>query len=209
MKIDINKSIKLIQDTFEKSIPSSKIVLVQKGFNYYVISGNNISKAKNNNKNNPEEINVINWFDDYWLYFEITFYNLEKESYQINLSISVFQGKTDDLKLQLFRAEWDNWEDNKTHPQPHWHIYPGKYNSDIFSDFETYIGLRKESEGGFSEFIETSQSTTLLEMTDFHFAINGQWAEKKGHIHKVENIDSLCDWITGLLGHIKEQLEYL
>ena len=47
-------------------------------------------------------------------------------------------------------------------------------------------------------------------MTDFHFAINGQWAEKKGHIHKVENIDSLCvldNWSFSTIP--KEQLEYL
>jgi len=43
----------------------------------------------------------------------------------------------------------------------------------------------------------------------FHFAMNGQWAERSGEIHKVNDNSSLINWFSGLIIHIEHELKYL
>src|SRR5680860_1703151 len=126
-----------LQNVFEVIFPDSKVHLIEIERFHFSTQSNNVSKAINNRKNSKEEVNVIYWFDEFWVYFDIKFIQSK-----IFLSLSVFQGSIDDdRKTQLFRAEWDNYDDNLEHAQPHWHIYPFKYNSQAYDDFETFIDL--------------------------------------------------------------------
>jgi len=209
-----------IENVFDVYFPESTVKLRQKDYGFYVISGDVLSNAINIIRNDREEINVLKWFNDFWIYFEIrfiptnvdenheNFIQIDDKYYQINLSLSVFQGVNSDLsKTQLFRAEWDNYGNNKKHPQPHWHIYPFKYDYKTYQDFETFMEIKDEP--GFEEFIELKTKQEIIDISNLHFAMNGQWSKNNGHIHFVENINELFNWMNGLLNHIKEQLEYV
>ena len=66
------------------------------------------SFALNRNKNNPEKVKVLQWFDDFWLLIEIRF--IENNTL---ISMSIFQGnEMDEIKNQLFRAEWDDYNNH-------------------------------------------------------------------------------------------------
>lgn len=187
----------------------------------FVISGNNSSTALNNHNGNLYEINVQNWFENFWLYLEINFVQYPVESkfsrggnkkeyfellnnnflkikdeyYNLFISLSIFQGGYNkEEKKQLFRAEWDNYENNEFHPQPHWHFYP-KENKTI--DFKA-----EDS----TDFI-VDDTKKEIDLKRIHFAMNGEWAQNGEHIHKINSSKALVNWLSGALKHIKEQLE--
>lgn len=205
--------------------------LNQKNFNSFIISGNYLTKAINNYDNRAEPINVLKWFDDFWLYVEINFIKveieaklrdainkedylsrlsesllrIEKHYFETTITLSVFQGAaSDDNKSQLFRAEWDNLLNNGTHPQPHWHIC-----SDFryIKSFENYVKMSDEGIA-FVDIINKEKSK-YIDLSRIHFAMNGQWSTKGGHFHKISDEDAIKYWFQGLLGHIKSQLEYV
>lgn len=193
----------------------------------YIISGSDLSFATNNHNGTYNQISVLKWFDDFWIYMEFNFKQIPVESkfskgfdkikyyellngnflkinneyYNLIVSLSIFQGGyTKEEKIQLFRAEWDNYEDNKSHPQPHWHFYTednklsettndSKFVLDDNIDFLNEIAPKK------------------FDLKRMHFAMNGQWAQNGHHIHKINNPTIVVNWISGLLRHIKEQLE--
>jgi hypothetical protein len=175
----------------------------------YVINGSN-STAINQKKNDKEKVNVLNWFDNFWLYVEIQFIlnqsKIKVEIPNIFFSLSVFQGSyEDEEKTQLFRAEWDNYiEESAKHPQPHWHIYTQYDKIELYENFEELI---KESGDSFNDFVKGKNDITPL--NKFHFAMNGQWADNNTDVHKISNESDLTNWFSGLLNHIKKELEYL
>lgn len=214
---------------------TTKLIFEKKGYGIFKISGRYLTDAINNRKNLKEPIKVLKWFDDFWLYIEIRFIKVsneykdwkkdkrdefvkmltnqfikfEEDFFQTSVTLSVFQGDDDDTKkTQLFRAEWDSFADNKIHPQPHWHVFPFKYDYKTTEDFETYMELYKEQD--FEDFIR-SENNKLADISKFHFAMNGQWTMNNGktHIHLIESDESLTNWIAGVLSHIKDQLEYI
>ena len=190
----------------------------------FIISGSYVSPALNNHNGTYEPINVIKWFKDFWIYIEINFkqvpveskfparfdksdkdayfeifnknyLKINKEYYNVIISISVFQGDYQkEEKKQLFRAEWDNYEDNKFHPQPHWHFYPDENTT---FDFETDDGI---------DFLE-DETKKEIDIKRIHFAMNGEWTQNGEHIHKINSSKVLVNWLSGALKHIKEQLK--
>lgn len=196
--------IKKIEDIASLYFLESAFKLNSKDYNIYKIEGN--SSAINNIRNDKQQINVLKWFKNYWAYFEMRI--IPNDEYPtIFLSISIFEGEADDdYKIQLFRAEWDNYEDNSEHPQPHWHFYP--FNS--FEEYDTFKELVNDTSGetdGFQNFVDGNAK--VVDLSKFHFAMNGQWYLQKGHISRIDNDSSLVNWISGVFGHMKYQLNYI
>jgi len=171
----------------------------------YRSTGNYTSKAINHNKNSNEEINVVKWFDDFWVYMEITFNPIDNKTVNTFFSLSVFEGSNDNnVKTQLFRAEWDTY-DNDHHPQPHWHFYSNGVFENIVKDFEAIID-QEQSE--FLEMIDKEKSKGI-ELKKMHFAMSALWNKNiDSHTHKISDDNELVKWYQGLLNHIKSQLEY-
>jgi hypothetical protein len=176
-----------------------------KHYTTYIISGDYLSKAINSHDNSKEEVNVIKWFADFWLYVEIRFQKTENSDFSIFFSLSVFQGEqTDSIKYQLFRAEWDNFDNNDLHPQPHWHFYSEPWMTESFNEILT---ITKESYN-FLDMINEKKSK-YIDLKRVHFAMNGQWSTMGSHCHRIKDEDTIRNWLQGLLGHIKSQLEYV
>ena len=229
----MNDLVKKLVDEISYHFENSTFQLHESSYNIFVVNGNYLSKAINIFKNQKIPVNALNWFDDFWIYFEINFAKIpleslpkkERESYElklqesnikikndyynVNVTLSVFQGEeTDDNKTQLFRAEWDNYDDNLFHPQPHWQINPFKYDIKTYETFEEWIGL--EVEDGFESSLEDKvKNNELIKINKFHFAMSGQWADNRSHIHKINSELILLNWLNGMLGHIKEQLKFV
>ena len=138
----------------------------------YVNSGNNISSAISVRKNDSQQVNVSNWFDDFWLYIELRYVPKSTKSKKvvpnIFFSLSVFQGEAYDVeKVQLFRAEWDNYETpSNYHPQPHWHFYTRK---DIEDLKKTFTELLDSPDDNFKDFIKSDKE--IVDIEKFHFAM--------------------------------------
>lgn len=178
--------------------------------NIYYSSSNNQSNARNIRKNDSTPINVINWFDDIWVFIEIKFIPTHNKRAFPNtiFSLSVFQGTADDdEKTQLFRAEWDNYQENKNgHSQPHWHIYTHKYKIKVHHDFEDFLELKKNDD----DFLSYKKNDKdLIDINKFHFAMNGQWSKNSSEFHSISEGNDLSNWFNGLLNHIKMELEYV
>lgn len=178
--------------------------------NIFYTSSNNQSCALNIRKNDKAPIKVINWFDDIWVYIEIKFVpDLKKRAFPYTyFSLSVFQGNIDDNdKTQLFRAEWDNYPDSeKSHSQPHWHIYPHKYKMKVHQNFEDFL-KHSEKDDDFHSYKKNEKD--LVDINKFHFAMNGQWSKNKSDIHSISERSDLTNWFNGLLNHLKIELEYV
>ena len=174
----------------------------------FIINGDNISKAISQKKNDNKTVNVLNWFDDYWLYIEIKFIPKSNKKSLPNtfFTLSIFKGNIDDeIKEQLFRAEWDNYENQSyKHPQPHWHIYTSNEKEELQQTVEEAIA---QTDDTFIDFIEDKNEFTNL--SSFHFAMNGQWSNKNTDVHKIENETDLINWFAGVLNHLKKELKYL
>jgi hypothetical protein len=178
----------------------STFILSPSSTNRFRITGNNISKAINNYNNSYEEINVIKWFDDFWIYINIKF-----ENHNTFISLSVFQGlENDNKKNQLFRAEWDDYNNpEEKHPQPHWHITS---NQAIENTFDEYANSFQEE--GFLETLKEEKSK-IIDVNKIHFAMNGNWINNEKEVHSLNDEVKIVKWFQGLLSHIKIQLEYL
>jgi len=177
--------------------------------NRYIISGSYMTKASNNHKNDKEEVNVLKWFEDFWLYIDIRFETSETNMPNTYISLSVFQGQdNDENKTQLFRAEWDNFDHDDRHPQPHWHIY-SEHNSKLIVKDKEFVELIKEDmdKEDFTNFLE--EPLKSIDIKRFHFAMNGDWANARTYAHKLIDKETIANWFRGLLDHIKYQLEYV
>lgn len=169
-----------------------------------------LSTAINIKKNNRNEVKVLNWFEDFWLYVKISYIPVPKPRKrkpvvpQIFFTLSIFQGNNEDNhKTQLFRAEWDNYEDTlKHHPQPHWHIYTNL--KDVPENFNDYLSSSSDS---FEKYIDSDNK--IMRLDKFHFAMNAQWSKNKSDVHRISNCSDLANWFDGLLGHMRKELEYV
>ncbi len=220
-----------------KGYVNNNLNFYRKSHLLYVITGSNVSLATNHRKNDKFPVKVLRWFDDFWLYIEISFskidieldawgkdkkdeylkfidnefIKIENNFYSIFFTLSVFQGMVeDDNKTQLFRAEWDNYKDifSDNHPQPHWHIFPHKYSNKVHADFEDFLGLTKNDED-FNKFKGNTTDLEVVEINRFHFAMNGQWSNNNTDVHKIKTENDLINWFEGVLNHIKKELEYI
>jgi len=197
-------------NAISKDYISSDFIFHKKESFLYVSSGNSISSAINVRKNNRQQVNVSSWFDDFWLYIELRYIpnstRSKKDIPNIFFSLSVFQGEADDIeKVQLFRAEWDNYEiPSNNHPQPHWHFYTRK---DIEDLKKTFTELLDSPDDNFEDFIKSNKE--IVDIERFHFAMNGQWFSNGSDVHKISSENELTNWFSGILNHIKKELEYL
>jgi len=190
---DINNSCRLF-------FSESTFFLRPSKTNRFMLTGSYSSSAINNHGNTSEEINVIKWFDDLWIYIEIKF-----ENQNTFISLSVFQGVDSDcVKHQLFRAEWDDYNnDEEKHPQPHWHITSNQGIEKTFvelaslDDADTFVNLLKE------------EKSKLIDVSKIHFAMNGNWINNESEIHSLDDKPKIINWFNGLFAHLKVQLEYV
>ncbi len=166
------------------------------------IMGNN-SLAYNRYPEGGEEVKVVKWFSDFWLFVDIQFLTPKG----IMISISVFQGdEFDNKKVQLFRIEWDDYEKgDDSHPQPHWHFLTNKLVEDNAKEFADLLG---EEANTLSTFIDETVSR-MVDLSKFHFALNADWANSTSHIHPINNEKKLSNWFGGLLGYLKKELQFL
>lgn len=76
---DLKKIISNLNENCKEYFPDTDFHLepVKLGNRRFIISGNNLTKAMNNYKNAQEPVNVLKWFDDFWLYVEIEFIKIE------------------------------------------------------------------------------------------------------------------------------------
>ncbi len=178
----------------------STFILSPSSTNRFKITGSYPSKAINNYNNIQEEINVIKWFDDFWIYINIKF-----ENENTFISISIFQGlENDERKNQLFRAEWDDYNNtDEKHPQPHWHITSNQAIENTFGEFAEIF-----KEDGFIDELK-NQKAKIIDINKIHFAINGNWINDEKEIHSLDNEIKIVKWFVGLLTHIKVQLKYV
>lgn len=169
--------------------------------NRFELKGNNISKALNNYKNGREEVSVLKWFDDYWVYLEIRFE--DKNSF---ITISIFQGDSNDnIKNQLFRAEWDDFNNpDEKHPQPHWHITSHQAIENTFAEL-----IEDDEEEGFAAIILNEEKSKIIDINRIHFPMNGNWMNDGGHIHLINDNVKMVKWFQGFFSTMREQLEYV
>lgn len=162
-----------------------------------------VSTAYNNYGNDGEQVNVVKWFKDFWLFVEIQFLNPTGAI----ISLSLFQGEeTDAHKNQLFRAEWDDYGDGvNAHPQPHWHVLTNKAIENTVSSFAEIIPEAKDT---FEEVLK-DEKNKALDLSSFHFAMHGDWVNNKSHVHLINNEQTLANWFGGLLGYLKTELEFV
>lgn len=162
---------------------------------YYRIDGT--SKAQNHKKNESLEVNVLPWFQDYWIFIEINF--ISETTF---ISISIFQGTNEnDKKHQLFRIEWDDYNNpEETHAQPHWHITTDKAISENFKEFS---GNQFEDSFLTYELVKSE----VIDIKNIHFSLNGNWHNNDTHIHKIDNEEKIIKWFQGLFSHLRDELE--
>jgi len=186
--------------------PESSFYLEPKSFYKYYSTGDYTSKAINHNKNSSEEINVVKWFDEFWIFIEISFNQSDKKTVNTFFSLSVFEGSSHEKsKIQLFRAEWDTYNNNLFHPQPHWHFYSHDGIENLVKDFADVINTEQ------SDFIQlvNKDKSKGIEINKMHFAMSALWNQEiDGHIQSISKDSDLINWYQGLLSHIKTQLEF-
>lgn len=165
----------------------------------FVMSDYN-SFAINNYRNEQRPVSVEKWFNDYWIFIEILFLNPKG----VRISISLFQGEANDSeKNQLFRAEWDDYGDNTlTHPQPHWHFLP---NKKIEKAVDSFAEMITEGET-FQQLLEENE---IIDLSTFHFAMNGDWNNSSKYIHTITNEKELSNWFGGLFSYLRTELKYI
>jgi hypothetical protein len=161
------------------------------------------SDAYDDYGNGGDSIKVVKWFSDYWLFVEIAF----QYPKGVLITLSVFQGEeSDSSKNQLFRAEWDDYEDGSmNHPQPHWHFLSNKSIENTVSSFAEIAS--DDIKDTFEEVLNEEKNKTI-DLSKFHFAMNGDWNNTSAHIHTVNDKD-LAQWFGGLLAYLKTELKYI
>ena len=164
----------------------------------YRIEG--LSYALNRHKNNSEKIKVLHWFDDFWIFLELKF--MGNNTF---ISLSVFQGNDqDETKHQLFRAEWDDYNNpDEIHPQPHWHITSDYAIEETFKDFSDSF------DNGSSFLTFEAVKSEIINIRKIHFAMNGNWQNGESHAHSIDDNIKITKWFQGILNHLKIELEYV
>jgi hypothetical protein len=201
----INKLINYIRIYFRENIdPEFDLILHSRNHNSSCFRINGTFYAIKKKK----KVNVLRWFKKFWLFLEITFetelkINGNKTEPQINtkISLSVFQGDDSDIrKCQLFRAEWDDYNSEEKHSQPHWHITSSQAlektleeYADVFDEPEFLKEFEKEKE-------------KVFDVKKIHFTMNGNWQNKGKHVHKIENEQQVVKWLQGMLNYLETEL---
>ncbi len=198
--LDHLKFIKSINDSCKLLFRESQFHLNLTGSssNSFVYRLNNSNdKAINYYKNSSEQVSVLKWFNNFWIFIEIRIGQSD-----VLITISVFQeNESEIIKNQLFRMEWDDRIDHiETHPQPHWHITTVKAISENLKDF-----LNDEDSSTFETF-ELVKSE-IIEISKIHFAMNANWQNDDTHIHKINDEVKIAKWFRELFIYLRKELE--
>jgi len=136
----------------------------------------------------------------------VTFVKLGSRSFLFSgISLKVYKYSPENFNCFL-RAEWDALKEDDVHAQPHWHI-----------DYVDAVLTQKESSGLVFE-IEPQEfgmghlekvGDLISELSKFHYAMASSWHVKGDHLVKLEDEDSLANWLEGCLGYIRSQLEFI
>lgn len=203
------KLIGCVIDCCKKSVSKDfnlKLANTRNNRQVYTIDGQ--AEAINRFDYPQESVKVLDWFDKFWLYIKFQFVFTNKKVGRKNntevtthISLSVFQ-EQDGEKNQLFRAEWDDYNDEtQQHAQPHWHITSSQA---IENSFVKYTDTFEKQ-----EFIELLQSEKqkVFDVKKIHFAMNGDWQNNNNHINKIENEQQVVNWLQGMLAHLRTELK--
>jgi len=198
----INNECKVLFVESFKLIPSNG----HHNISVYRIEGNSLAY----NRIDSEPVKVLKWFDRFWLYIEVKFINQRTkvinkiiQNTYTNISLSVYDGDdNDDLKVQLFRAEWDDMNNpEEKHSQPHWHITSSQAIEKTFENYSNHF-----DNGDFITLFE-EEKAKLFDVKKIHFAMNGNWHNDQTHVHEIRNSDQVAKWLKGLMSHIRVELE--
>ncbi|PUV23137.1 hypothetical protein [Sphingobacterium athyrii] len=161
------------------------------------------------NRYDYEPVKVLRWFDNFWVYVEVKFIiekskivNRNIENTHTNISLSVYEGQEgDDMKIQLFRAEWDDMNNpEEKHSQPHWHITSSQAIEKTFEEYSSHF-----DDGDFISLLE-KEKDKVFDVKKIHFAMNGNWQDNQTHVHPIRSADQVTKWLKGLLAHIRLEL---
>lgn len=167
-----------------------------------VITSQGTREALNRSDTVKTYVTATHWFEDFWFYVNLSIRKGPDGVAELPfVSISFFQDIDGELK-QLFRAEWDNY-DELAHPQPHWHITSNRDES--FNDLKEQDDL--DEDNPFTELLDEGKK---LDLPTMHFAMAGNWHEgkKEEMVSSYAEPQQLANWINNLFDHVREELEY-
>ena len=198
--MNLTELINCINKDCKKSIhPAFNLSVYNKNYKFTHFRIDGTSDAVNRD----EEVKVLNWFDNFWLFIEISFRKTSKNDTEISISLSVFQGDdSSNKKHQLFRAEWDDYNNPvEKHAQPHWHITSSQAIENSFREYAEFFDK--------PEILEEleKEKQKVLDVKRIHFAMNGDWQKSKKYIHKMEDEQQVVKWLQGMLSYLRTELE--
>ncbi|MFA5397471.1 MAG: hypothetical protein WC346_15790 [Methanogenium sp.] len=137
----------------------------------------------------------------------VTFVKLERRLFLFSgISLKVYKYSPENFNCFL-RAEWDALKEDSVHAQPHWHV---DY-MDVVSTKKETSGLALETEP--QEFVGMGHleevGDLISELSKFHYAMASSWHVEGDHLVKLEDEDSLANWLKGCLGYIRSQLKFI
>mgnify|MGYP007069892534 CR=1 FL=1 len=205
----IDKDIEVLIKQLEKVFHSyfeTPLKLKRSAINTWVSDGD--SFAINKFDIPPERVHVKKWYDNYWIYIRLNVRMIERTKkathYALFVSISFFEGQyNEEVKNQLFRAEWDNYitDNQNIHPQPHWHITPNQsliYKLDEITSIDPLIVDMFKDENHNS-----------LNIHNMHFAMCGDWIKTGNMQNELSVVDDVINWCKNVFIHVKKELDYI
>lgn len=150
----------------------------------------------------PKYVTVTPWLDNkFAVYIKIE--KKQTSTYPLYFaSVCFFAKQGGDQYDQLFRAEWDSYQDDVNHPQPHWHITTTKPIERKFKDLEA-----DEDLGEFAKLIEDDQKKSL-KVPKMHFAMSWENCKNVG-APLLKSEDLLINWLKFLFDHVRKELTYI
>lgn len=131
------------------------------------------------------------------------------QEYFNGISVRVFRGLYyDPNKIELFRAEWDIYQEGKdTHSQPHWHFLTGQKNNINFNFLENEndkildFEVNRKSE---------NNNFNLDAISKIHFAMSSNWFINGSQSIIVKDLKNytIC-WLRGLITYIIDEIKYI
>jgi hypothetical protein len=198
---------KVLIDSIEKNLKlflGNTFALKERRALHYTVNGQSL--ALNKFENPQELVKVYKWFNDFWLFLEVGFKKIEKETFLNTLiTLSVFQGDdSDEEKYQLFRAEWDDYhKPEEKHAQPHWHITSSQAVENTLVKCAEIFGQQD-----FVQILE-NEKQKVLDVKKVHFAMNADWQTDGTHFHQMGNEKHVVKWLLGMLNYLRIELENL
>lgn len=203
LQMDLREFLSGLNKVAKIHFNDDSISLKVKDISSYCFVSQNNSLALNYHKADSEQVKAVRFVKDIWIYIIIRF--KQSKDFEIqSFSLSAFKGAEDDpYKQQIFRAEWDNYQDDVSHPQPHWHFYS---NADVEYLKKQFSEITDVEQRGFLSELADESHLKMIYFPKLHFAISSQWQFQKGHICLFDNQSLFINWFDGLLEHLKTEL---